>query len=148
MPTQESLAYGVISFDHIGVAFVMLMKALTLDDWATPMFALMRAASSWGAILYFLLIVTIGGFFLVNLFLAVIFEEFLQRKTVDQAIEVHLTDSPEGVVKEDGRMGTSCLHEVEAQTVSMRAIATIRWSGEDAKDFSTEPSRAHRTLDT
>ena len=42
--------YGVISFDHIGVAFVMLMKALTLAI-ATPMFALMRAASSWGAIL-------------------------------------------------------------------------------------------------
>ena len=40
------------------------------------MYALMVSFSPWAAV-YFILIVVIGGFFVVNLFLAVIFEELV-----------------------------------------------------------------------
>ena len=40
-------------------------------------YALMEAMSPW-VFVYFILIVVIGGFFVINLFLAVIFEEILQ----------------------------------------------------------------------
>ena len=46
----------------------------------------MRADSAW-ACLYFILIVSFGGFYIVNLFLAVIFKEFVETKTVESAVK-------------------------------------------------------------
>lgn len=77
---------GLISFDDIGGAFIILMQAITFDDWATSMFALMAAMSPYVAI-YFIIIIMIGGFFIVNLFLAVIFEEFITVTRVERAVE-------------------------------------------------------------
>ena len=82
---------GLMSFDHIGVTFVVLLREVTLDDWATPMYAIERAVSGW-ATLYFLLIVVVGGFFVMNLFLAVIFEEFLELKMVETAVTAATDD--------------------------------------------------------
>ena len=67
--------HGLISFDSVPDAFIALMEAITFDDWAEPMLALEGAFSDqvW---VYFVLMVIFGGFFIVNLFLAVIFLEF------------------------------------------------------------------------
>ena len=54
-------------------------QAITFDDWAEPMYAL-RSSSSPYVWVYFVLIVLLGGFFIVNLFLAVIFLEFSATK--------------------------------------------------------------------
>ena len=71
---DESPGHGLMSFDNVGVAAVVLLQALTFDDWTEPMYSLIAAFSPWASV-YFLLIVILGGFFVVNLFLAVIFEE-------------------------------------------------------------------------
>jgi hypothetical protein len=65
---------------------VVLLQAVTFDDWATSMFALEDAYSPY-VIIYYILIVIIGGFFVINLFLAVIFEEFLSVARVEKATE-------------------------------------------------------------
>jgi hypothetical protein len=70
---------GISSFDSVASAFIAFMSCTTFDDWATPMYSLMLAFSPY-AWIYFLLIVMIAGFFVVNLFLAVIFLEFEQAQ--------------------------------------------------------------------
>ena len=75
---------GLVSFDSVLMSLVVLLQAVTFDDWATSMYLLERAFSPYVWI-FFVLVCTIGGFFVVNLFLAVIFEEFLTVKRVESA---------------------------------------------------------------
>ena len=76
----------LMSFDNVPIGFVLLLQAVTFDDWATSMFALMDAYSPY-VIIYYVLIIIVGGFFVVNLFLAVIFEEFISSGRVEKATE-------------------------------------------------------------
>ena len=82
---DEAPADNLVSFDDVPSSFIILLQAVTFDDWANSMYLLMGAYSPdvW---IYFVLIAMIGGFFLVNLFLAVIFEEFLSTKRVEKAV--------------------------------------------------------------
>ena len=68
-----------MNFDDIGAASLVIMQCASFDAYTQGMYVLMRHVFSltW---LYYLLIVCIGGFFVVNLFLAVLLEEFLQAK--------------------------------------------------------------------
>ena len=77
----DSNLYAISSFDSVGIAFIAFLQAVTFDDWAATMYALMSSFSplAW---VYFVLIVTIGGFFIINLFLAVIFLEFGHAQSV------------------------------------------------------------------
>ena len=68
-------AHGMTSFDSVGVNLIIFMQMTTFDDWASPMYLLMEAVSPQVSI-YFVLIVMITGFFVVNLFLAVIFMQY------------------------------------------------------------------------
>ena len=60
---------------HALLTSIALVQAITFDDWATPMYALMASFSPlvW---IYFILIIMVAGFFVINLFLAVIFLEY------------------------------------------------------------------------
>ena len=75
--------YDLTSFDDLGVAFLVILQAITFDTWTDAMYRLMAAMDSVVPALYFMLIAVIGGFFVVNLFLAVIFQEFLAAQQVD-----------------------------------------------------------------
>ena len=68
-----------MNFDDILAASLVIMQCASFDAYTQGMYVLMRHVFSlvW---LYYLAIVCIGGFFVVNLFLAVLLEEFLQAK--------------------------------------------------------------------
>ena len=70
---------GPMNFDDILAASLVIMQCASFDAYTQGMYVLMRHVFSlvW---LYYLAIVCIGGFFVVNLFLAVLLEEFLQAK--------------------------------------------------------------------
>lgn len=72
-------SHGVSSFDSVALVFISFIQAVTFDDWATPMYALMASFSPFVWI-YFVVVVVLAGFFVVNLFLAVIFLEFGSAK--------------------------------------------------------------------
>ena len=42
---DDNPSNGLMSFDSVGVAFVVLLQALTFDDWTEPMYALMASIS-------------------------------------------------------------------------------------------------------
>ena len=74
---DENPSHDLMSFDNVGVAFIALLQAITFDDWTVAMYALMQSLSPY-VVVYFLLIVVLGGFFVINLFLAVIFDNFVR----------------------------------------------------------------------
>eukprot|EP00760_Papus_ankaliazontas_P021273 PhM_4_TR18667/c0_g1_i1/m.19829 len=67
--------FGYTSFDHIGWAFLTIFQCITMEGWSDIMYATFEV---WGvmASVYFVLLVVIGSYFVLNLALAVINEEF------------------------------------------------------------------------
>ena len=83
---EASMSGGLLSFDSVPLAQIILMQIITFDDWATSMYALMASVSPW-VVVYYMAALIIGGFFITNLFLAVLFDEFLTVKRIDKATE-------------------------------------------------------------
>ena len=86
---EASMSGGLLSFDSVPMTQIILMQIITFDDWATSMYALMASVSPW-VIVYYMAALIIGGFFITNLFLAVLFDEFLTVKRIDKATEAML----------------------------------------------------------
>jgi hypothetical protein len=78
-PTQDK---G--NFDNIGSAAFVILQAATFDGWTRGMYVMMEIVASYVWVYYFL-IVCIGGFFVVNLFLAVLLQEFLNEQQEEDA---------------------------------------------------------------
>jgi hypothetical protein len=65
---------------------MMIVQIITFDTWSDIMYDLMDAFSAYVWV-YFLLVAMLGGFFVVQLFLAVVFEEFMKSKENNAAVE-------------------------------------------------------------
>lgn len=65
-----------MTFDHLGVAMITIFQMITLEGWSDLMYALQDASTPWMAVMFCVLIVIIGSFFLLNLVLAVIVDTF------------------------------------------------------------------------
>jgi hypothetical protein len=71
--------YGLTSFDSIPVSLLTLLQIVSLEGWADIMYALMKVDGGLVP-LYFVVLILIGSFFVVNLVTAVIFLRFDQHK--------------------------------------------------------------------
>ena len=81
---DQNINYNLQGFDDIGKAFLLILQCTTFDTWTDAMYALMDAFSPYVWV-YFVLIALLGGIFVVQLFLAVIFEEFLKAQQLEAA---------------------------------------------------------------
>jgi hypothetical protein len=84
-----------VSFDSVSRAMLPILQAITFDTWTDPMFYVKDAYSfaAWG---YFIAIAILGGMFVVNLFLAVIFDEFMRAQATEEAVEDLTSGATEG----------------------------------------------------
>lgn len=73
---NAAVVRGVLSFDNLPSAFLAVFQCMTLEGWTDLMYALERAVSPGWSITYFVLLVFIGSFFIVQLALAVISDAF------------------------------------------------------------------------
>ena len=71
----ENPNLGVTSFDNFLVAFLTIFQAITLEGWVDIMYFGMDSISIWTWIFYVFLIL-IGAFILINLTLAIILSKF------------------------------------------------------------------------
>ena len=78
---------GLLSFDSVAWAFVNILQVMTFDTWTDGMFALMTGVSGY-AWIYFVTIAFLGGLFVVNLFLCVIFDEFMKSQEADDVADL------------------------------------------------------------
>ncbi|PWS22358.1 hypothetical protein DKP78_18810, partial [Enterococcus faecium] len=66
---------GSVSFDNIGFAWVAIFLVISLEGWTDIMYYVQDAHSFWNWI-YFVLLIVIGAFFMINLCLVVIATQF------------------------------------------------------------------------
>jgi hypothetical protein len=67
----EFIQYGYFNFDNIGTSVMSVFRVITLEGWTNVMYNYLDASGNLAGI-YFPIVVVIGSFFLLNLFLAVI----------------------------------------------------------------------------
>ncbi|XP_023037062.1 uncharacterized protein LOC6652900 isoform X1 [Drosophila willistoni] len=78
-PSFENPFQGTISFDNIGMAWVAIFLVISLEGWTDIMYYVQDAHSFWDWI-YFVLLIVIGSFFMINLCLVVIATQFSETK--------------------------------------------------------------------
>lgn len=64
------------NFDQFHSAFVTVFQLLTLENWQLVLFSGIRSFGGW-SVIYFLSWIFIGNFVLLNLFLAILLDSFL-----------------------------------------------------------------------
>lgn len=64
------------NFDNFHQAFITVFQLLTLENWQLVLFSGIRSFGAW-SVFYFLSWIFIGNFVLLNLFLAILLDSFL-----------------------------------------------------------------------
>uniref|UniRef100_A0A8C6KEV4 Voltage-dependent T-type calcium channel subunit alpha-1I-like n=1 Tax=Nothobranchius furzeri TaxID=105023 RepID=A0A8C6KEV4_NOTFU len=70
---------GAINFDNIAYAWIVIFQVITLEGWVEIMYYVMDAHSFYNFI-YFILLIIVGSFFMINLCLVVIATQFSETK--------------------------------------------------------------------
>ena len=83
---DDNVNYGATNFDNFGWASVQIFQTISFDGWTSAMYAVLNATGQPLVLVYFVLLIVLGGFFIVNLFLAVLFQEFTEAQAREKAI--------------------------------------------------------------
>nr|XP_043065874.1 sodium channel protein para isoform X44 [Drosophila bipectinata] len=81
--------YGYTSFDSFGWAFLSAFRLMTQDFWEDLYQLVLRAAGPWH-MLFFIVIIFLGSFYLVNLILAIVamsYDELQKKAEEEEAAE-------------------------------------------------------------
>jgi hypothetical protein len=74
---MDTLGYGFVNFDNLGSACLTIFVSITLEGWSDVMYAVMDSFGvPWFTVPFFVFLVMYGSFFLLNLALAVIWDEY------------------------------------------------------------------------
>lgn len=74
-PTTTNSFYGLLSFDDVVHACLVVYRAITLEDWAVTMQTLKQGSDPGWGLVYMILLVLVPGWLATNLTLAVIYEQ-------------------------------------------------------------------------
>lgn len=123
----ENPRYGLISFDNIGVACMTIFTSITLEGWVDVMYALNAA---WGVdvfvVIYFVLLIMFGSFFLLNLALAVIWDEYVKATEAFEEKQAEEKAELERVAR--------VKEEADARDAAIEAQATVDASAPSSAD--------------
>jgi hypothetical protein len=73
---DELIVYNIANFNVLFWSMETIFVMITLEGWSSLMYNLSDASMSYMAVIYCILLVVIGSFFLLNVILAVIMEAF------------------------------------------------------------------------
>ncbi|BFZ11652.1 hypothetical protein BsWGS_14691 [Bradybaena similaris] len=76
--------FGYTSFDNFGMAMLCAFRLMTQDFWESLYHLVIRAAGS-PHFLYFVIVILLGSFYLVNLILAIVAMSYDEQQKQDQA---------------------------------------------------------------
>lgn len=71
---EELIDYGITVFDNLAIGLVTVFQMITLEGWTKIMYNMMDSNISWMAVIFSVMLVVIGSFFLLNVILAVLAE--------------------------------------------------------------------------
>ena len=77
---NTNIDFGIIHFDNMGNAMLSVFQVITLEGWTKLMYNLMDSNSPIMSVIFFISLVMFGSFFLLNLILAVLMDNFEETK--------------------------------------------------------------------
>ena len=83
---------GITHFDNIAHAWLTIFQCITLEGWTPLMYMCMDAITGW-SVVYFVLLVFTGGFFLLNLVLAVVTEVYDEENSDAKEADAEAADA-------------------------------------------------------
>uniref|UniRef100_A0A3B3U8U9 Voltage-dependent T-type calcium channel subunit alpha n=1 Tax=Poecilia latipinna TaxID=48699 RepID=A0A3B3U8U9_9TELE len=118
---------GAINFDNIAYAWIVIFQVITLEGWVEIMYYVMDAHSFYNFI-YFILLIIVGSFFMINLCLVVIATQFSETKQREHQLMQEqrarcsssstLASEPGDCYEELFQLVCHCLRKARRQTVA------------------------------
>ncbi|EGZ28555.1 hypothetical protein PHYSODRAFT_467180 [Phytophthora sojae] len=80
---SADLNWGFLHFDNIGSASLAIFQCITREGWSDIMYMLQDAGYGTVAVVYFVSFIILGSFFMLNLTLAVIWDNFSEASYIE-----------------------------------------------------------------
>ncbi|CRL08236.1 CLUMA_CG021010, isoform B [Clunio marinus] len=77
----EGPNYGITNFDNFGLAMLTVFQCITLEGWTDVLYDIQDAMGNSWQWIYFISMVILGAFFVMNLILGVLSGEFSKERT-------------------------------------------------------------------
>jgi voltage-gated sodium channel type XI alpha len=74
------LNYNIGGWQNIGSSFILVFQIITQDNWSMNMYAMISATEFFLPVLFAFVINMVGSYFLMNLMLAVIMDEYVESE--------------------------------------------------------------------
>ncbi|KAK1790070.1 hypothetical protein P4O66_002381 [Electrophorus voltai] len=145
LKTGKNPNYGYTSFDTFGWAFLALFRLMTQDYWENLYHQTLRSAGKTYMV-FFVLVIFLGSFYLVNLILAVVAMAYEEQNQATIA-EAWLKEKEFHLAMEQLRREQRALvkRNREAELARLQELALPVISGKDSRECSPR-SRSYRTM--
>lgn len=80
---DDLIGYNIANFNNLFLAMNTIFVMITLEGWSFLMYNLSDASQSAMAVIFCVLLVVVGSFFLLNVILAVIMDAFTKNNAED-----------------------------------------------------------------
>ena len=80
---HELIMFDIVNFNNYIRAMLSIFVAITLEGWVLMMYNYMDSSSHMTSIVFFVFVVILGNFLLLNLVLAQIMESFYTQQRMD-----------------------------------------------------------------
>ncbi|XP_057653296.1 sodium channel protein para isoform X3 [Diorhabda carinulata] len=134
----ENPNYGYTSFDTFGWAFLSAFRLMTQDYWENLYQLVLRSAGPWH-MLFFIVIIFLGSFYLVNLILAIVamsYDELQKKAEEEEAAE-------EEAIREAEKAAQAKQDRADARAAAAeeaREAAAANLAAENCPDIVKSPS--------
>ncbi|KAG7205597.1 hypothetical protein KM043_007563 [Ampulex compressa] len=131
----ENPNYGYTSFDTFGWALLSAFRLMTQDYWENLYQLVLRSAGPWH-MLFFIVIIFLGSFYLVNLILAIVAMSYdeLQKKAEEEeaAEEEAIREAEEAALAKENKLAAQAAAREAAAAASAAAEQIVK----SPSDFS------------
>lgn len=133
--------YGKTHFNHFLNACLVIFQCLTLEGWTDVMYMCQDAHDDIFAFFYFLAVVLLGSFFLINVALAVVWEAFqeLSQKNAAATKPANTKYVPEETSSEDDKSPASMGIARSASTSNEKLTAQLAALGQQSSSAKIAP---------
>ena len=84
----ENPLYGTVGFDNIELAWLTIFQCITMEGWTQVMYMTSRPFPTL-APFYFIALIVMGSFYMLNLFLAVMWHVYQRNREISSRAEVY-----------------------------------------------------------
>ena len=134
---------GTVGYDDIGGAVMTTVMCMTLEGWSDVMYMMMDAVSEYAAI-YYVILVLFGSFYVINLFLAVLWQTY-QSRQADVPEETAPSSLSRALKAVSGRL--SIAQRLRKQSGELRSeVSALRAAAEASEAGAAAEASALRTM--